>query len=146
MIYEKSCGAVVFRRPRLSAQNAPLQYLIIANQKGDAPIHWGFPKGHVESGETELDTARREIAEETGLTVSFIGNFRAISHYSPRSGVKKDAIYFLAETTDRSITLQQSELADFIWTDYANALAQLTHDADKNILTQANEYLARHDT
>lgn len=29
---------------------------------------WGFPKGHVEEGETDEDAARREIEEETGLS------------------------------------------------------------------------------
>src|SRR3977135_1617321 len=30
--------------------------------------NWDFPKGMIEPGETELDAAKRETAEETGLT------------------------------------------------------------------------------
>ena len=29
--------------------------------------HWDFPKGNIEAGEDELETARREIFEETGI-------------------------------------------------------------------------------
>lgn len=53
---EKSCGAVVVR------DNSAL---LIYQNNG----FWGFPKGHMESGESEVDTAIREIREEVGLNV-----------------------------------------------------------------------------
>ena len=57
---EKSCGALVVRRGAESPE-----ILLIKHNGG----HWAFPKGHVEAGETEEETALREVQEETGLTV-----------------------------------------------------------------------------
>ena len=59
---EKSCGAVVLRK-----NQGRLQVLLIKHINGG---HWAFPKGHVEPGETEEQTALREIKEETGLSVT----------------------------------------------------------------------------
>ena len=68
MIYEKSCGAVVFTRI-----NSEIKYLLIRNLTGI----YGFPKGHVKQGETEEETALREIFEEVGLSVKLLPGFRS---------------------------------------------------------------------
>ena len=57
---EKSCGALVVRRGKNETE-----ILLIKHNGG----HWAFPKGHVEAGESEEQTALREVQEETGLTV-----------------------------------------------------------------------------
>ena len=54
---ESSAGAVVFRE----AGDRRL-YLLLRNAG-----RWDFPKGGVESGESELQTVTREEEEETGL-------------------------------------------------------------------------------
>lgn len=134
MSYEKSCGAVVYRE-----KDDKREYLLIFNKKGGAKGHWGFPKGHVESGETEEQTARREILEETGIETVLDTGFRAVSTYSPREGIMKDVVYFAARVSDAHITLQQSEVADFMWADYETAQKTLTHS--EGILEKAEEYL-----
>ena len=58
--YEKSCGAVVFTRI-----DNNIKYLLIQNLEGV----YGFPKGHVEDGESETQTAIREVFEEVGLKI-----------------------------------------------------------------------------
>lgn len=136
MTFEKSCGAVIFRRAD------EIEYLLILNKKGDAEGHWGFPKGHVENNETELQTAKREILEETGLSPKFINGFRAVSQYSPSSDISKDAVYFLAECGDEEITIQKTELADYKWCRLCEALETLTYDAD--ILKSADKFLKGH--
>ena len=60
-LYEKSCGAVIFYKSR---QNTKI--LLVKNSNGR---YWSFPKGHIEDGENEHQTAIREIKEETGLDV-----------------------------------------------------------------------------
>ena len=57
---EKSCGVLVLRR-----QEDELYVVLLRHRFGG---HWSFPKGHVEAGESERQTALREVREETGLT------------------------------------------------------------------------------
>ena len=96
MPIETCCGAVVINR-----ENGETRYLLIANPSGI----WGFPKGHMEAGETERETALREIKEETGLDVQFLGNFRAADEHAllreGRPDVTKQITYFLAEYRKR---------------------------------------------
>lgn len=133
MKYEKSCGAVVFRR------TDDIEYLLIFNKKGDTVGHWGFPKGHVENNETELSTAKREVFEETGLSPEFVRGFRALSQYSPAPDTTKDAIYFLAKDKGEKIIIQKSELADFKWCKLEEAIEIL--DYDKDILKSADKFI-----
>ena len=56
---EICAGGVVFTKK----EGEPYFLLI----KGRTPGWWVFPKGHSEEGETLIETARREIREETGL-------------------------------------------------------------------------------
>ncbi len=62
-----SCGAVVLRK-----NQGTWETLLIATRNG----HWSFPKGHQEFGETEQETAQREILEETGVTIQIDQGFR----------------------------------------------------------------------
>ena len=84
---EKSCGALVYR----VRQNA-VELLLLKHRFGG---HWSFPTGHVESGETECETALREVKEETGLTIDLQEGFRQCVEYYPKPNVKKQVVYFL---------------------------------------------------
>ena len=83
---EKSCGAVVIKK-----ENDGIKFLII-RQHDDC---WHFPKGHVEEGETEEETAIREIKEETNIDVEIDNGFRKVITYSPKAGVMKDVVVFI---------------------------------------------------
>lgn len=131
--YEKSCGAVVFRR-----KSGNVEFLLVKNKKGK---NWGFPKGHIEKGETEKDTAVREVFEETGLSIKLIDGFRVESEYHPRSKVIKKVVFFLAEMPDEEIMLQQSEIDRFMWADYGLAQQTFRFNNDRSILTHAKNWL-----
>ena len=94
MRLEKSCGALVYRRNR-----EQIELLLIKNRYGG---HWSFPKGHVEGRETEVQTALREVKEETGLDISLQSGFRHAVEYFPRPNVKKQVVYFLGEATSNA--------------------------------------------
>lgn len=136
MRYEKSCGAVIYRQA-----NGLREYLLVQNKKPGAKGHWGFPKGHTEEGETEEETARREILEETGLSVDdFVKGFRVVTHYSPAPDVEKDVVYFLCEA-DGDIAIQECEIADYKWLSYDDAKTAITFDC--SILDKAESFLTK---
>ncbi len=129
---EKSCGAVVLRK-----NQGRLQVLLIKHINGG---HWAFPKGHVERGETEEQTALREIKEETGLTVMLDTNYRKTVTYSPKKDVVKDVVYFVAVAKDGQRTAQKSEISRIRWTDADRAADFVSFENDKVILLGALEY------
>lgn len=106
MLHEKSCGAIVYRK-----FHGNTEILLIKHVNSG---HWSFPKGHVEGNETELETARREIKEETGLEVILDSSFRETVSYSPKKDTQKVVVYFLAKARSFDFTPQIEEIADKI--------------------------------
>lgn len=83
---EKSCGVLVLRQ-----QEDELYVVLLRHRFGG---HWSFPKGHVEAGESERQTALREVREETGLTgIKLMDGFRESVEYSPKPGVKTGGVF-----------------------------------------------------
>ncbi|MBQ7740697.1 MAG: NUDIX domain-containing protein [Eubacterium sp.] len=132
-LYESSCGAVVYRDIR-----GEVRYLLIKNKRS---AHWGFPKGHIEPGETKKDTAYREVLEETGIHINIIDGYESVSNYKIRDRIEKNVTIFIGTTKDTSTVIQQSEIEDYIWLTYEKAMNLLRFDNDKKILSSAYEYL-----
>lgn len=130
---EKSAGAIVFRK-----DENKIFYLLL-----NYGNHWDFPKGNIEQGENEQETAKREIKEETGLNVEFINGFREkIGYFYVRDGdrISKTVIYFLAEAKSEDIRLS-FEHKGFKWLKFEEALNLTTFNNSKNILEKANNFL-----
>ena len=120
---EKSCGAVVFRN-----KNDNIQVLLIRHLNGG---HWAFPKGHVEKGETEEQTALREILEETGLAVELDNRYRQVVSYSPKKDVVKNVVYFVATaSSDAATVAQEEEISQIVWVDMHKAADYVSFDND----------------
>ena len=137
MTYEKSCGAVVFRD---AIENGEKQRYVLMIKHTEKSRH-SFPKGHMEPGENEVMTAQREVYEETGIHIRIVDKFRQTVKYSPRSGVKKTVVYFVA-TTDKVDTVpQESEVVAVEWVRSDNAISLLAHGNDKRVLSMALEYI-----
>ncbi len=132
-LYERSCGAIVFRKI-----NDEYRYLIIKNKRS---IHWSFPKGHVEAGETDEETAVREVLEESGLHIEIIPDFKTSSEYRVLGRVEKSVTIYAATTSDTNTIIQESEIEDYAWLTYEAALKRLRFDNDKKILTEARDFL-----
>lgn len=132
-LYESSCGAVVFRDIK-----GEVKYLLIKNRRS---AHWGFPKGHIEQGETLEQTALREVLEETGLHINIIDGFSCVSKYKIRDKIDKMVTIFVGTTSDTSTVIQREEIEDFIWLTYDKAMNLLKFENDKNILESAYNFL-----
>lgn len=113
-----------------------LEILLVLSKNYDG--YWGFPKGHVEKNENLMQTAIREIKEETGLDVVIKNKNKVwISTYYPFPNVLKTVTYFWCEPKNINMKLikQKSEISKLIWTDCEVAKLFLTYENDQNILS-----------
>ncbi len=133
---EKSCGAVVYRW-----KDGSLLFLVERMVMG----HVSIPKGHVEDGETEEETARREIREETGLEVRLFTDFRHVVTYSPSKGTVKDVVFFLAEALPGEMKPQECEVASLEWLPFDEACRVMSYPSDAETIRLAREVLLRPD-
>ena len=118
---EKACGCIIIEDNKV---------LLIQQNEG----HWGFPKGHVEYGETEIETAIREVKEETNIDVMPDENKRYEQEYIMKNGVLKQVIFFLAKTTSSEIKAQECEIKNIKWFTFEDAFSILTYENTKNLL------------
>ncbi len=129
MKYEKSCGAIVYRK-----YHGNTEILLIKHSNGG---HWSFPKGHVEGDETEIETATREILEETGISVILDTSFRNVVSYSPKKDIKKDVVYFLAVAKNFDYSPQEEEVAQIKWVEINRVNDLLSYENDKQLIAKA---------
>lgn len=133
---EKSCGAIVYR-----GSGDELEILLLRHKNGG---HWSFPKGHVEGDETEVETAYREILEETSISTEIDTGFRYATSYSPKRGVMKDVIYFAARASKDSVAVkQEEEIVDLRWMSMDEAVQNITFKNDSNMLEQFSIYISQ---
>jgi len=131
MTNEKSCGAIVYRK-----HHGNIEILLIKHVNSG---HWSFPKGHTEPDESETDTARREIFEETGVDVIIDPTFRETVTYYPRKETRKIVVYFLAKAKGYTFSPQAEEIAEIKWVDVGHAMSVLTYENDKSIVNKAKK-------
>ena len=136
---EKSCGAIVF-----TYENGVRKY-VMTHGTGIYQAFCGFPKGHMDAGETEQETALREVKEETGLDVVLIDGFREVDeHFLAREGRpndKKTNVHFLAEYHDQELKAQASEISQLVLMNYEDAMQSLTSEESKRELAAAERFL-----
>ena len=136
---EKSCGIVLLNSDEFLLIQHP------AKSNGDEG-HWDFPKGHVEGSETELETAKRELTEETGI-VNFrlFDGFRHRIEYNFQKGseiILKEVTFFLAESDTKEVVLS-SEHQNFVWLNYDLAHNKLTYANAKEVLSAVKIFLEK---
>lgn len=131
--YERSCGAVIYRKI-----NGKIRFLLIKNKRSS---NWGFPKGHMEDGETPEETAKREVLEETGIHIDIIPGFSKCSEYTIQNRIEKSVTIFIGRTFDTQTVIQREEIEDYIWLPFREAYRSLKFDNDKFILKNCKDFL-----
>lgn len=105
-LFHKSCGVLPYR-----IVDGQREYLIVFEQFSQC---WSFPKGHMEAGETEIQTALRELIEETGLTAVLDTGKSAVIEYPISSIARKQVVFFLGEVSGTP-RARQGEIEAFRW-------------------------------
>ena len=149
VIWETSVGAVVFR-----TMEKKRLYLLLHYPSG----HFDFAKGHIEAGETEEMTLRRETEEESGIKDLEVFPHRvSISYFYVAKGTErekrlkkgqgvwifKEVHFYPAETKTETVTISH-EHQGHVWETYEPALKKVTFDNAKRVLRETEEYLLRH--
>jgi len=128
IIHEESFGIIP-----LIHKDFEWYVLLILHQKGR---HWAFPKGHSNPGETPLQSAERELKEETGLEVDrILQETPLVESYQFRKGkdiIRKKVDYFPALVKGELI-LQEEEIQDARWVLLKGAAKYLTFQESKSM-------------
>ena len=138
LVKEKSCGAVIYK-----IENGKIYYLLLKMNFG----HTSLCKGHQENGESDEETALREIKEETSLDVKLNTDFKTQIRYSPKELTLKDVYFFLATPINNDSTPvdeHDDEVDAFEWCNYEDALFKITYDSDRSVIKKADRYIKKH--
>lgn len=133
-LYEKSCGVIPYR-----VRGRRLEYLALF-QSGSST--WSFPKGHMELGEDELATARREVEEEIGVRMEIPQDFRCEIFYSVHNRRSKKKVVLFAVPFDGEVTLREGEIGDAKWLPRAEIQKLFGHRELRGIFNRLERKLA----
>ncbi len=149
MFFAKSTGAVIFYR----SPEGQIEYLLLnhgESQKKSDIEYWNFPKGTMEKGESGIETAKREVWEETGLfNLAFLPKFKVAERYFCR-GTKpenlgrfifKTVIFYLAQTENKEVKISDEHI-DYEWLSFEQARERMKMFKDsQKVLIKADKFL-----
>src|SRR5690606_8688663 len=146
--WHHSAGVIVFR------EDSPRSYLLMRSALTRRPV-WEFPKGAIETGESKLEAAERELLEETGLgdgDYTLLDGFQEEERYYFTRGagedlclIRKRVDYFLAEWQRGEVRVSR-EASRFEWAGADDALRMLRFSEKRRVLRAAEEWLAQRQT
>ena len=130
-----SAGAIIYYKEKKEIKFLLLQYI---------GKYWEFARGHVEQGESEIETAKREIMEETGLKyLNFIDGFKTNSvwqYEQKNEKYDKDVTLFLAESKSDKVKISHEHIG-YTWLSPRKALDKITFDNSKKAFMDALDFL-----
>ncbi len=132
MTIELSVGAII-RYQTMEYNKDYAEFLLLRNKRG----FWGFPQGHKERGENDIQTLQREVQEETGIVNleihQYIGKIQYKYFRADGLRSEKEVKFYFATTPTREVIIS-NEHEDFKWTNYLDALSLLDHRQLKSII------------
>ncbi|MCR5832645.1 MAG: NUDIX hydrolase [Candidatus Saccharibacteria bacterium] len=104
---ERCCGCIIINDGRV---------LLIGALDDDGELFWAFPKGHQDSGESDIETALRETKEEVGLDVKITDDDPIVTGHLVKScSTYKTILLYLAEPIGGDVTPQVGEVEKAEW-------------------------------
>lgn len=101
---------------------------------------WKFPKGHIDRGESPEETAVREVAEETGVLCSIVGDIGTTGYtFTTKKGTQVEKIvwWYLMKPTGYADATHAHEVLELRWVPVPDVESLLTYDTDRELLTRA---------
>lgn len=136
-LQNRACGFVIFRRIHDS-----IEYLLM--QTSYNQHHWTPPKGHVDPGESDFETALRETTEEAGFVKSDLNIFEnaKVQLQYDVNGIPKIVIYWLAEliNPDKPV-IMSSEHQAYKWLGLQEACSLAEYTEMQKALHQFDDYI-----
>ena len=100
---------------------------------------YSFPKGHAEKGESMIECAIRETAEETKRDCKLVSlEPVAQEHYFDSKKDEVDMYYYIALDTGKSDN-SSTDTHDLIWTSYEEVYETLSYESLKKIWNEVKE-------
>ena len=142
-VNETSAGGVV-----IDVHEGRARIAIIARHNRSGRVEWCLPKGHVEPGETLVETAEREVAEETGIEGRVLISLGTIEYWftTPSHRIHKMVHHYLLEATGGRLTIENDpdqESIDAIWVPLDEVHRKLTFPNERRIAREAWQRLTR---
>lgn len=117
------------------------------------PLHWSFPKGHKEEGESDEEAAVRELEEETGLSVdpSILQGSVVFTHsyrFMKDKGVVDKTNYYYPIFIQKTLKFepQEEEIHKIRWMNIPTAKQMVTFESMRELLAKIEKWLQCRDT
>lgn len=130
---EKSCGGILVNEGKV----------LVVWQSNEVNEVCCFPKGHVEPGETEIETAKREILEETGIEAELDETKRIeIFYHIESDDIDKTVVLFVGRPVNgTATTVQEGEIEEAKWVPVDQVEEKLVREAWIQAWKKAKEML-----
>jgi 8-oxo-dGTP pyrophosphatase MutT (NUDIX family) len=133
---EFSAGGVVVRDEQVVT-------IVPTRRAADGSRVLALPKGHVDPGETPIEAATREVREETGIVGELVRELGESRYWYRRDGrtIGKTVKFFLFRYVEGDTADHDDEVEEVRWLALGEAEQQLTHEAEREMVTLALAYL-----
>jgi 8-oxo-dGTP pyrophosphatase MutT (NUDIX family) len=138
-IEETSAGGLV-----VDLSDGAPRAALIARRARDGGLLWSLPKGHVEPGETNEETALREIKEETGIVGRIVRPIGSIDYWFvfDNRRIHKTVHHFLVRATGGELTDTDVEVEDVAWVSFDELSDRLAYPNERDLVRSDPDLLA----
>ena len=120
-VHEYSAGSIIYR-----INKNEIEFLLVQSMLNRT---WGFPKGHLEAGENNVQAAKREVYEES------------LTYKIARDRLKTVTLFLSEFIPTQKIKLQKSEIGAFKWVNLEAASSCLHYEELNELLRKAQDYI-----